>query len=101
MAEVLSPNNSDSPRILPTNSLASLSLRSFDELAKEEEVMADRLKLSNGASDSEENKNRYGSFAPVRYGCTARWFVDGKDYFEELASYLERAEVFINQIFLN
>ncbi|KAK9728794.1 hypothetical protein K7432_000759 [Basidiobolus ranarum] len=28
-----------------------------------------------------ENTNKYGSFAPERYGAYAKWFVDGKDYF--------------------
>ena len=43
--------------------------------------------------------NRYSSFAPPRYNCHAKWFVDGKDYFEAIAGYLEQAEVTVNKNF--
>lgn len=36
--------------------------------------------------------NRFDSFAPVRYNCYARWFVDGRDYFWAISSAIEMAK---------
>jgi phospholipase D1/2 len=46
---------------------------------------------------------RFEAFAPVRYGCKTRWFVDGADYMESIADSIQSAteEIFITGFFLS
>ncbi|KAH9496560.1 Phospholipase D, partial [Bulinus truncatus] len=48
-------------------------------------------------------KNRFGSFAPTRSETYARWFVDGRSYFEAVADALEKAkeEIYITDWWLS
>ncbi|XP_013089460.2 phospholipase D1-like [Biomphalaria glabrata] len=48
-------------------------------------------------------KNRFGSFAPARENTYARWFVDGRSYFEAVADALEKAkeEIYITDWWLS
>ena len=46
---------------------------------------------------------RFESFAPIRYECLTRWFVDGADYMEAIADSVQAAkeEIFITGFFLS
>ena len=46
---------------------------------------------------------RFEAFAPVRYECPTRWFVDGADYMEAIADSIQAAkeEIFITGFFLS
>jgi phosphatidylserine/phosphatidylglycerophosphate/cardiolipin synthase-like enzyme len=37
-------------------------------------------------------QHRYNSFAPIRHDSNAQWFIDGKDYFAEVADRIEAAQ---------
>ena len=44
-----------------------------------------------------KHDNRFGSFAPVRNGIQAKWFVDGQDYMSAVADAIQAAK---NEIFI-
>ena len=38
---------------------------------------------------------RYGSFAPLRNGCSSKFYIDGKDYFEDMYKQLKKAKKYV------
>jgi len=55
------------------------------------------------ATEGSTAKHRFGSYAPIRNGSQAKWFVDGEDYMAAVADSIEAAEkeIFITDWQLN
>merc|ERR1712137_893361 len=70
----------------------------FEQLAENEQQMYARVR-----QQADDTNRRFGSYVPVRNNCHAKWFIDGKSYFEALADVLETAksEIFITDWSLN
>lgn len=51
-----------------------------------------RYKLTGHSISNSADRHRFGSFAPLRNGSQAKWYVDGEDYMAAVADSIEAAE---------
>lgn len=72
-------------------------------LSKTNESTSDLNVLKENLEALMAANNRYESFASMKSGCHAKWYVDGKQYFADVADALEgaKSEVFITDWSLN